>query len=100
MKRGWFIGNFEPSVYKTKNFEVAYIKHKKGDRWEKHYHKLGIEINLVVRGKVKVNNEIFTKDDIFIVEPNEVVDPLFLDDTEVVVVKTRSDINDKYILDK
>ena len=31
MTRGWFIGNFEPSVYKTKDFEVGYLTHNKGE---------------------------------------------------------------------
>lgn len=100
MKRGWFIGNFEPTAYKTKNFEVGYGRHKKGDIWDKHYHKLAVEINLIVKGKVRVNDEVFSKGDIFIIDPEEVVDPLFLEDTEYVVAKTLSDISDKYILER
>lgn len=98
MKGGWFIGNFEPTAYRTKNFEVAFAKHKKGDKWDKHYHKLAIEITLVIKGKVKVNEEIITDGDIMIIEPNEVVDPLFIEDTEAVVVKTLSNINDKFVI--
>jgi quercetin dioxygenase-like cupin family protein len=100
MKGGWFVGNFEPSVFKTKNFEVGYLKHKKGDMWDKHYHKHATEINLIVRGRVKVNDEIYSKGDIFIIEPNETIDPLFLEDTEVVVVKAPSILNDKYIIER
>ena len=29
MKGGWFIGNFFPTAFKTKNFEVSYKLHKK-----------------------------------------------------------------------
>lgn len=100
MKGGWFVGNFEPSVFKTKNFEVGYLKHKKGDSWDKHYHKHATEISLIVRGRVKVNDEIYSKGDIFIIEPNEIVDPLFLEDTEVVVVKAPSIVNDKYVIER
>lgn len=100
MKRGWFIGNFEPTAYQTNNFEVAYGIHKKGDRWHKHYHKLATEITLIVKGSVQVNEKVFSKGDIFIIEPNEIVNPLFLEDTEFVVVKTISDPNDKYILER
>ena len=74
MHRGWFVGNFEPTAFKTKNFEVGYLEHKKGDMWDKHYHKHATEINLIVRGRVKVNDEIYSKGDIFIIEPNETVD--------------------------
>ena len=55
MYRGWFIGDFEPTAYKTKNFEVGFLHHKKGDIWQKHYHKIAREITLVVEGKVKVS---------------------------------------------
>ena len=100
MYRGWFIGDFEPTAYKTKNFEVGYGHHKKGDKWQKHYHKIATEINLIIEGKVKVNDQIFSKGDIFIIKPNEVIDPLFLEDTRFIVVKTISDVNDKYIVER
>lgn len=99
MKRGWFIGNFEPTAYNTKNFEVGLGTHKKGDRWHKHFHKIATEITLILKGKVQVNDKIFTKGDIFIINPDEVVDPLFLEDTEYIVVKTISDPTDKYIVE-
>ncbi len=67
MWRGWFVGNFEPTAFKTKNFEVGYGIHKKGDRWHKHFHKIATEITFIVKGKVKVNDEIFSKGDIFII---------------------------------
>ena len=28
-KGGWFIGDFEPTVFKTKDFEVCFKTHKK-----------------------------------------------------------------------
>ena len=40
MTKGWFIGNFIPSALRTTDFEVGFVKHKKGDVWEKHYHEL------------------------------------------------------------
>jgi quercetin dioxygenase-like cupin family protein len=98
MKRGWFIGDFEPSAYKTKNFEVAVGHHKKGEIWDKHYHKIATEITLILEGKVQLDDEIFVKGDILIIYPNEVVSPIFLEETDYVVVKTISDKNDKYIL--
>ncbi len=100
MLRGWFVGDFEPSAFKTKNFEVGFGSHKKGDKWHKHYHKIATEITLIVKGKVKVNDQIFSKGDILVIKPNEISDPLFLEDTEYVVVKTISDTNDKYVIER
>ena len=37
---GWFIGNFEPSIINTKDFEIAYKKHLKDEVWPTHFHKL------------------------------------------------------------
>ena len=99
MKGGWFIGNFEPVAYKTKDFEVAYVKHKKNQFWEKHYHKIAKEITLVVKGRLQINDEIFESGDIFVIEPEEISDPKFLEDSEVIVIKTPSDTNDKYVIE-
>ncbi len=100
MKEGWFIGDFEPSALRTKEFEVCYKKHKKNDIWDKHYHKLAREVTLVIRGKVKIDEHIFSEGDIFLIEPNEIVDPEFLEDVEFMIIKTPSDVNDKYIIKK
>ena len=52
MKGGWFIGNFEPSLLKTNDCEVAVKSYKKGDKEGKHYHKVATEYTAVIKGKV------------------------------------------------
>ena len=99
MKRGWFIGDFAPVALKSTNFEVGIGHHKKGEKWDKHFHKLATEVTVILKGKVEINNEIFVEGDIFIIDKNEVVEPLFLEQTDYVVVKTISDKNDKYIVE-
>ena len=47
---------------------------------------------------MKVNNEIFSTGDILVINPYETVDPLFLEDTEVIIIKTPSIIGDKKII--
>jgi len=32
--RGWFIGNFKPTLFSTKDFEIAIKQYKKGDKYE------------------------------------------------------------------
>jgi hypothetical protein len=93
---GWFIGDFEPSVLKTKDFEVCYKFHSKGEVWPKHYHKIATEINLLVSGKMKIRNQIIEPDTIFVFDPEEVADPEFLEDCFLVIVKTPSAVGDKY----
>ena len=43
-----------------------------------------------------IKSEIFNSGDVFIIYPNEIADPNFLEDCELIVVKMPSIINDKY----
>lgn len=100
MTGGWFVGNFDPSALRTPDFEVGYKFHPKGEKWDKHYHKKGVEITYLIRGKMQIQNKILTSGDIFIIFPNEVADPVFLEDCEVVIVKSPSVVGDKYIVEE
>lgn len=91
---GWFVGDFEPTAYKTNQFEVSYKLHPKGQQWDIHYHTEVTEINLLVRGKMVIQGTTLVEGDIFTLEPYEIADPEFLEDTEIVCVKTPS-VNDK-----
>jgi quercetin dioxygenase-like cupin family protein len=101
MKSGWFIGDFEPSVLRTKNFEVAVMTHKKGEYWPKHYHEKADEYNVLLDGKMRIHNTEINTGDIFILNKMEVADPIFLEDCRVLVIKTPSVPGDKIqILEK
>ena len=94
--RGWIIGNFEPSLIKTENFEVGLLTHKKGEVWPKHYHAIATEYNLLVSGSMIINETRIEPGDIFILEPYEIADPEFLEDCTVLCVKVPSIPGDKY----
>lgn len=94
----WYIGNFDQSVLKTKNFEVGLAKHPKGSKWPKHYHKEATEYNLLVQGKMIIQGTELNQDDIFVIEKGEIADPQFLEDCIVVVVKVPSVPGDKYVV--
>ena len=101
MKKGWFIGNFKPSVLKTKKFEIALHEHKAGklSKSHDHYHKIATEYNLIVTGKMKIGKKIINKGDIFIIKPYEVSkDVVFLKKTSLICVKLPSVPTDKYSL--
>ncbi len=97
MVRGWFVGNFEPTLIKTNEVEVAVKKYKKGDFEQSHYHKIATEITVVVSGTVKMNGVEYTKGSIILIEPNEVTDFEALEDTVNTVVKFPGASNDKYL---
>ena len=96
MIKGWFVGDFEPTAYKTDRFEVSYKLHPKGEQWEHHYHKIATEINFIIRGKMIIQGSKLKSGDIFILKPMEIADPEFLEDCEIVCIKTKSVKNDKY----
>lgn len=96
MIRGWFVGNFEPSVLKTDVFEVGILSHKKGEQWPKHIHKIATEYNVLIKGRMTICGETIEPGTIFTIEPFEIADPVFLEDCTVVVVKTPSVKGDKY----
>jgi quercetin dioxygenase-like cupin family protein len=97
-KGGWFIGNFEPSSFKTKDFEVCFKHHTKGEKWDIHYHKVGTEINYLVKGKMKIQKVELNEGDVFVLYPYEVADPEFLEDCTVLIIKTPSVPDDKFII--
>lgn len=94
--RGWLIGDFEPSILKTKDFEVGVLTHKKGENWAAHYHKESIEYNVLVSGKMIIQGKELNTGDVFVFEKNEIADPVFLEDCIVVCVKVPSIPSDKY----
>ena len=95
-KGGWFIGDFEPTVFKTTSFEVSYKLHHKGESWPKHHHKISEEINFLIRGRMTINDVVIDAGTIFIIDRNESIKPVFLEDCELIVVKVPSSKNDKY----
>jgi len=96
MIKGWFVGNFEPSVLKTNDVEVGVKSYKAGDSEARHYHKLATEITVILKGKVRINDEEFSEGDIIVMETNEVADFTALTDVVNVVVKHPGASNDKY----
>lgn len=96
MTGGWFVGDFEPTVFKTSDFEVCYKVHPKGEKWATHYHKKSTEINYLIRGSMRIQGQMINAGEIFVFEPFEIADPEFLEECELIVVKTPSSKNDKY----
>ena len=97
MEKGWFVGNFSPSLHLTKSCEVGIKKYKKGDREPEHFHMQAREITVSVSGKVKMKNNVFSENDIIVIEPNESTDFEALEDTVTAVFKSRSVEGDKYL---
>lgn len=98
MTGGWFIGDFSPSVFRTKDFEVGVKSHPKGSPWPAHFHAQAIEINYLIKGKMRFGDRVIEAGEIFVFEKNEVATPEFLENCEVLVVKSPSVPGDKILV--
>lgn len=97
MTKGWFIGDFEPSVKNTGEFEVAVKRYAAGDYESEHYHAIATEYTVIVEGEAEMLGKRVRTGDIILVEPHESTDFRAVANTITVVVKTPSVKNDKYL---
>jgi mannose-6-phosphate isomerase-like protein (cupin superfamily) len=95
--KGWFIGDFEPSLFPNQDFEIAIKYYKAGDDELAHHHKVAVEYTVIAKGKVLMNGTEINEGEIVTIAPNEVTDFKVLEDTITVVVKLPSVKNDKYL---
>ena len=96
MKGGWFVGDFEPTLVKEKNFEVAVKSYKAGDKEVWHKHKLAYEITVILNGSALMNGATLHHGDMIKLEPNEGSDFEAITDVDTIVVKSPSVVGDKY----
>ena len=99
MFRGWVVGNFDPSLWKTDDVEVAVKTYKKGDYEAKHYHKVATEITIISKGRVLMNNELYEEGDIITIEPGEATDFRATNDVITTVIKFPCVSGDKYLVE-
>ena len=96
--KGWFIGDFEPNVLKTNDFEIAIKRYVAGDYEAAHYHKISTEYTIIVEGEAEMNGVKYVKDDIILIQPNIVTDFRALTDITTTVVKIPSSKDDKFLI--
>lgn len=99
MVKGWFVGNFEPTILATDACEVAVKSYKAGDREDRHHHKVATEVTLILKGRVRMCGQEWGEGSIIVLEPGEATDFEALTDAVNVVVKTPGASNDKYLGD-
>lgn len=101
MTKGWFIGNFSPTLAPSDDVEVAIKTYQKGDKEPRHVHKIATEYTAIVTGKVRMNGIDYEAGSIIVIEPNESTDfECLMDNTINVVVKLPSAKNDKYLVEE
>ena len=96
MVKGWFVGDFEPSLYKTNQVEVGIKEYQAGEYEEWHYHEVATEMTAIISGKVEMNGTRYVKGDVIVVRPGEGTDFRAITETVNVVVKIPGLKDDKY----
>lgn len=96
MTRGWFVGDFSPTSFKTSSCEVGLKNYRAGDYEDSHYHNIATELTLIVSGEVMMNGLRYSTGDIIVIEPGERTDFEAITDTINVVVKVPGVFNDKF----
>jgi len=97
MTRGWFVGYFQPTAYKTFACEVGVKRYSAGDYEAAHHHKLATEITVIISGEVEMNGVKYVADDIIVIEPEDSTDFRCLTDVVTCVYKSGSYPGDKYL---
>jgi quercetin dioxygenase-like cupin family protein len=97
MVRGWFVGDFEPSVFRTGAAEVGVRVYTKGQSETTHYHRIATEVTAIISGEVRMRDKTYRAGDIIVIEPGEATDFEALTDATTVVVKVPGVIDDKYL---
>jgi quercetin dioxygenase-like cupin family protein len=96
MVRGWFVGDFEPSVIRMPEAEVAVQRFRAGDIEAEHHHRAAVEVTVIVSGRAIMCGREVTAGDILVLPPGTATSFQALEDTVTAVVKTPSVIGDKY----
>jgi hypothetical protein len=96
MTRGWFVGDFEPTLFRTDAVEIAVKRYAAGDAEERHVHRVATELSAVVAGSVRIDGRDLAAGDIAVLEPGEPSDFLALTDAVLVAVKLPAVPGDKY----
>ena len=97
MVRGWFVGDFEPTVLRTGAAEVGVRHYRKGDAETTHHHRVATEVTAVITGEVRMRDQTYRAGDVIVIEPWEATDFEALSDAITVVVKVPGARDDKYL---
>lgn len=95
--KGWLIGDFSPSLFNSKDIEIAVKYYKSGDIEQSHVHKIVTEYTAILTGIVIMNGTVYHPKEIIKINPNESTDFECLQDAITLVIKTPSITSDKYL---
>jgi quercetin dioxygenase-like cupin family protein len=95
--KGWVLGDFEPTIYKTSLIEVGMKSFLPDDTEPSHFQNIATEITIVASGTIEMNGVIFSEGDIIVIEPGEVANFKSLSPSKLFCIKYPSIPLDKVI---
>ena len=96
MIKGWFVGNFEPTVLRTSDVEVGVRHYQSGDYEKSHHHKIATEITVVQKGIIEMNGMQYGDGTIIKLDPGVSTDFKAITDVTTIIVKIPGAKDDKY----
>jgi hypothetical protein len=94
---GWFMGNFEPSLLKNDNFEIAVKRFAAGSIEPLHFQRTAVEFTIVISGHCILAGIKCGPNDIIKIDPLELADFQAIEDCVLISIKYPSIPNDKVI---
>ncbi len=95
--KGWFVGDFSPTLLASDAVEVAVKEYAAGEREDSHHHKVATELTVVVSGRVRMSGEEIGPGEIVKIAPGQSTDFEALTAATTVVVKLPCVRGDKYV---
>jgi len=94
---GWFIGDFEPTMFRNQHLEVGVKFFKVGDIEPSHKQILATEITVVNEGQIRVGRLFVQAGEIVVIYPGEYADFEALTNGSLTCVKFPSIPSDKVL---
>ena len=95
--KGWFVGNFSPTLVHSNEVEVAVKHYKAGEHEASHHHKVAVELTVIVSGRVRMSGEEIGAGEVVKIHPGQSTDFTALTDVTTLVVKLPCVAGDKYV---
>ena len=96
--KGWFVGDFAPTLCRPQVVEVAVKKFRAGETEAAHFHKIATEYTVVISGRVRMFEREWKEGDVVVAEPGDKTSFTALTDAVLTVVKFPGAPHDKYLV--
>lgn len=96
MKAGYFMGDFEPNIFRTDKVEMAMKEFPKGTLDSGYYRKKDVEVVVVLSGQIEVNGRKYDKGSMVRFDPYEMINIFAVTDSSLMIIRTPGTKNDIY----